>query len=187
MSFPPRAIPLKCVNCGAKLEITPDMDRFACGYCGTEQLVERKGGTIALKGVEEAISRVQVGTDKTAAELALPRLEKELEEVTKQRKLIEARANSGGVGIGCLSAIVVFVIAAYVIGSVKSTDVYGNDKTSGGLAALALIISIVVGVIVGSTTGKTNKEQYASSLDRLRARENDLYSKIAKNKGIADS
>jgi len=69
---------LNCANCGAKLDVYDDMERFACGYCGTELIVQRRGGTVALKAVAEAIKRVQIGTDKTAAELAIARYEKEL-------------------------------------------------------------------------------------------------------------
>lgn len=78
-------ITLKCAGCGAGLSISEDMTRFACGYCGTEQIVERKGGTVALKPITDAIGRVQVGTDKTAAELALARLPQELNDLTRQR------------------------------------------------------------------------------------------------------
>jgi len=47
------------------------MTEFACGYCGSNLIVERKGGTVSLKSVTDAIGKVQIGTDKTAAELAL--------------------------------------------------------------------------------------------------------------------
>src|SRR5215210_5749739 len=90
---------LKCVNCGAGLEISPDMSRFACGYCGAEQLVERKGGTVFLKSVTDAISKVQVGTDKTAAELAIKRLEGELvqAELEHNRKLQQGNQQLSGI------------------------------------------------------------------------------------------
>jgi predicted RNA-binding Zn-ribbon protein involved in translation (DUF1610 family) len=64
-----RFINLNCAHCGAKLDVYDDMERFACGYCGTEMIVQRRGGTVALKAVTEAIQKVQIGTDKTAAEL----------------------------------------------------------------------------------------------------------------------
>jgi ribosomal protein S27AE len=72
--MPEHFINLNCANCGGKLEVYDDMDRFACGYCGTEQIVQRRGGTVALKAVTEAIQTVQIGTDKKAAELAVFRL-----------------------------------------------------------------------------------------------------------------
>lgn len=71
-------IPVKCAGCGGNLDITPEMENFSCGYCGTAQVVQRSGGTISLKVVGDAIKRVQVGTDKTAAELAIKRLTGEL-------------------------------------------------------------------------------------------------------------
>jgi hypothetical protein len=74
-------ITLKCSNCGANLQITNEMSTFACGYCGASQMVERSGGTISLKLLTNAISKVQVGTDKTAAELALRRLSEELAQI----------------------------------------------------------------------------------------------------------
>lgn len=83
--MPDHFINLNCANCGGKLEIYEDMNRFACGYCGTEQIVQRRGGTVALKAVTEAIQKVQIGTDKTAAELAIVRLEKELLQLRRQR------------------------------------------------------------------------------------------------------
>lgn len=75
------SISLKCSNCGANLEITNEMSTFACGYCGASQIVERSGGTVSLKLLTTAISNVQIGTDKTAAELAINRLKDELREL----------------------------------------------------------------------------------------------------------
>jgi len=69
--MPENFISLKCQSCGGKLDVYEDMERFACGYCGSEMIVQRRGGTIALKLVQEAIKKVQIGTDQTAAELAL--------------------------------------------------------------------------------------------------------------------
>lgn len=74
---------LTCPNCGGKLEIYDDTDRFACSFCGGEMLVQRRGGAVSLKTIESAIRRVQAGTDKTAAELALPRLQAEIQRWTQ--------------------------------------------------------------------------------------------------------
>lgn len=75
-----QTVTLKCPSCGSSLNVSSDIERFACGYCGTGQVVLRRGGTVSLKPVEEAISKVQVSTDRTAAELALVRLQRELAE-----------------------------------------------------------------------------------------------------------
>lgn len=77
-------VTLNCKNCGASLNITSDMDSFACGFCGTQQVVERRGGTLFLKLITDAITRVQAGTDKAGAELALQRLEKDLQQINRQ-------------------------------------------------------------------------------------------------------
>lgn len=99
MSEQIKIIKLNCVNCGGALEIHGDMDQFACGYCGSPQIVERRGGTIALRRVVDAVARVQVGTDKTAAELALVRLEKEIASIyaqwqTERERFIRAKNTS---------------------------------------------------------------------------------------------
>lgn len=68
---------LNCASCNSNLEVPSDIDKFNCSYCGTQQIVQRSGGIIALREVIDAVNRVQIGTDKTAAELALVRLQKE--------------------------------------------------------------------------------------------------------------
>jgi ribosomal protein S27AE len=80
-----KAISLKCSNCGAGLSIPNDIDHLACGFCGSEQTVERAGGIVALKPLTQAIKQVQVGTDKTAAELALHRLGQEWNHAISER------------------------------------------------------------------------------------------------------
>jgi predicted RNA-binding Zn-ribbon protein involved in translation (DUF1610 family) len=74
-------IPLECPNCGARLEVTEDLDRFACGHCGKQLMVRRGGGIVALKPVVDELKGVKVGVDRTASELAIPRLEKEIGEL----------------------------------------------------------------------------------------------------------
>ncbi len=76
-----KAIAMGCPNCGAGLEITSDLDTFACAYCGSTIKVTRHGGTVSLKQFEQAINGIKTSTDRIAAELALKRLEGELGEV----------------------------------------------------------------------------------------------------------
>jgi len=85
---------LGCVNCGAPLEIRADLDVFACAYCGTQQQVQRQGGVVALRRVESAIRAVQRGTDRTAAELAMPRLQAELTGLYEARARLLADASA---------------------------------------------------------------------------------------------
>jgi hypothetical protein len=74
-------ITLSCPSCGHKLQITEDLDRFACSACGNEHIVNRSGGIVSLKPVIESIQRLQVGVDKTAAELAIVRLRNEISQL----------------------------------------------------------------------------------------------------------
>lgn len=121
-----KVIVIKCPGCGSPLKITDDVEHFACGSCGNELFAERKGGIVALKPVVAAIEKVQKGADKTAAELAIVRLNKELEElrtrqtniehsweVTKIKKSIaDARfftADSVFSRHGCLASLYVYV------------------------------------------------------------------------------
>src|SRR5260370_28677325 len=63
----PHFINLNCTNCGAKpLDVhdDDDMERFACGYCGTEIIVQRRGGTVAPKALTAALIQVQTGPDQ---------------------------------------------------------------------------------------------------------------------------
>lgn len=84
-----KSIAMKCANCGAGLQISPDMGHFACSYCGASLSVARQGGTVALNLVADSIAKVQVGTDRTAAELALVRLPKEIEERCRELAAME--------------------------------------------------------------------------------------------------
>lgn len=42
-------IRLTCPTCRARLQVTQDMDRFACQHCGNEVLVTRRAGTAYLR------------------------------------------------------------------------------------------------------------------------------------------
>ncbi len=79
-----KAIAMGCPNCGASLEITSDLETFACAYCGSTIKVTRHGGTVSLNQIEQAINGIKTSTDRIAAELALKRLEGELGEVTSE-------------------------------------------------------------------------------------------------------
>lgn len=90
-------VTLTCPNCSGRLEITDDIDRFACMYCGSEHIVRRGGGIVTLqpvvdelKKVSTGISGVKVGVDRTASELAIQRLQGELAELDRRQKSLVA-------------------------------------------------------------------------------------------------
>ena len=79
-------ITLTCPSCGSKLKITEEIERFACISCGNEHIVKRGEGAISIQPVVEGIAKVQVGVDKTASELAITRLNKEINQLEDQYK-----------------------------------------------------------------------------------------------------
>lgn len=83
-------ITLNCPNCGGKLEVTPDMERFVCKYCGNEHIVKHNGSDISLTPVLEGIKRVEqkfdhvlIGSDRIAAEQTIQRLKTEIVNLQK--------------------------------------------------------------------------------------------------------
>lgn len=177
---------LKCINCGAGLEISPDMNQFACGYCGVGQLVERKGGTVALKHVTDAISKVQVGTDKTAAELAIRRLQDEsvqLGAAYRQRMQIGVGQKSGMplvvIGIGAVTILAAVIAAAIVEAMVKGM---------GRIAAMGVLgLGGVAAYMAKREHNKGIDEEINRDLSAIREEGNKIPKKIAKNKAIVDS
>jgi hypothetical protein len=60
---------LSCNSCGAKLELTDNIDRFSCAHCGAEWIVNRSGGIVSLKAVEEGIGKIAESTQEIVQEL----------------------------------------------------------------------------------------------------------------------
>ena len=113
-----KLINLTCPNCGAAIEVTEDLDRFACSYCGKEVLVKRAGGAVSLKPVLE---QVRDGAVRTASELAIQRLDGEIEELLEQRDPVAKKADLSGI----VTMLVVFgcvPMAAGVWMLVQDTD-----------------------------------------------------------------
>jgi len=138
-----RVVSLKCVCCGARLEIDCDMSAFACGYCGNELYVERKGGTIALRQVVDAVKDVQAGTDKIAAEMALVRLEKEREQWVASLTAVDDNYS------GMCTYITTASNCTIVLGLAASALVFAIFSQTGFfhyLFKIALILVVIAGM-----------------------------------------
>ncbi len=174
-----KVITLKCASCGAALEISPDMDQFACGYCGSEQIVERRGGTISLKLVTDAITKVQAGTDKTAAELALKRLKEELQPIAIRQAMIESQAEKRAnslVGWGMVGAIII-IIMAIALGS--------DSGWVAGISVFIILSALIVFTCIGLDS--SNRKETEEQLKPILKQRAEIEEKIAKNKAIVDS
>ncbi len=155
---------LNCASCNSNLEIPSNVDKFNCSYCGSQQIVERGGGIVVLRQVVEAISRVQTGTDKTAAELALQRLPRELESLKNKRierenywnhtinqkiQPLSEKINVGSsasLGCGCLTLLISFTIIIFPLMNFSEL-LFGNKKVE-AIPYIATIGSIIITVIV---------------------------------------
>jgi hypothetical protein len=102
-------ITLSCPSCGGKLNITSDIDRFACQFCGHEHIVRRSGGMVSLepvmqvmKSIDTNINLVGVGvnklgfsSEKQVAEQTITRLKGEIANISSE---IGQYDNSSGCG-----------------------------------------------------------------------------------------
>jgi F0F1-type ATP synthase assembly protein I/DNA-directed RNA polymerase subunit RPC12/RpoP len=173
-----RTITLKCVSCGSNLEITGDMENFACGYCGTQQRVERRGGTVALKPLTDAIAKVQVGTDKTAAELAIRRYQDEINALQQSQEKRQERAirDSNSMDNLVVVGVIIGVIVAIVAGC----------QNGGAGIVIALITGVIGGVFWLVSREKIEIAQNRD-LEYMDAQIETLRSKIREQKKIAES
>lgn len=87
----PDFITLTCPTCGGKLQITPDVERFACAHCGSEHLVRRGAGVVSVAPVVESMDRLRRATDRTASEMAIRRIKEELSALDAAKAEAEAR------------------------------------------------------------------------------------------------
>ena len=60
-----------CPPCVGKLQISSDIQRFVCAYCGNEHVVRRRGGVVALVPVLQSLQGIQHGTDRTAGRVPI--------------------------------------------------------------------------------------------------------------------
>ena len=165
-------VTLTCPSCGGKLQLTDDIERFACAYCGTEHVVRRSGGIVSLAPVIESLSKVQVATDKTASELAIKMLKSEIGELEGEYRQLQnqiGQVNSGGcspMSIGLAIGVLCFVASAQLIDTV-------------GLALLVGILTsalpITLGVVFSKNAGahkeklKKRQETLANEINRKRS------------------
>ena len=173
-------ISLKCPNCNSNLEIGREMDRFACGYCGAAQIVNRAGGTVSLKLIGESISKVQRGTDRTAAELAIRRLTGEMQEIDATRQAFEwkkigaqqkNRRTHGFLWLGA-SLLPVYVLSQ-----------------GGWFSGLGLVLwaALTIGVVkLWKMKDDQIESGYRSELSPVHRRLSDVVAKIEENKRIVD-
>jgi hypothetical protein len=186
-----RVVSLNCPGCGAALEVGPALSQLACGYCGKVATVERSGGTIALLPMVAAIERVQVGTDRTAAELALVRLKAELAAAEHAWKAVATDFDARNPRSSqFLNGLIMLSAPGIIVGIiwVPVAAVYQN-WSSMAVGAVILALS-VIGLWQGAQRGARFGTRRAERLRELWAphcaRIDWLKSQLAKNREIVD-
>ena len=140
-------VSLTCPSCQGKLQIGRDLEGFACSYCGTEYVVNRGGGVVSLSPVVDGLKRVERGVDRTASELAIARLQNDVDKLLKQLRAVYANSNSGrlfALGLGLL-----------FFGFVMSR----SDNGQGYFTLIGISVLLLIGGIVSKyKDSKTRKE-----------------------------
>lgn len=183
---------MTCPNCGGSLEITKDMEVFLCGYCGKEQFVERKGGTVSLKLVD-GLAKVQKGTDKTAAELALNRLKRDLdavnyewEEINKQLKERRKQSEQAHHVVGGIVVCVGFVVFCVCL-----LISYVHQGLWTYLSYLVVFLTLAAGfyvLVIAKANGmKVHDEARKKAWEPFREKIATIQEQINKNQAVVDS
>ena len=174
-------ITLACPNCGGKLEITPDVERFACKYCGNEHLVRRSGGVVSLAPVMEGLKRVEgkfdqvlTGSDRLAAEQTIQRLKEEIQALTIQvaEKTQYVASNSKGSLVGWI----ILLVGSLPV-CIASSHVFNADDRyihwmgwCFVVGAVLMLMSGLIGVLVQTSKEQRQQVQQAKAdLARMQA------------------
>jgi DNA-directed RNA polymerase subunit RPC12/RpoP len=164
-------ISLKCVNCGAALQVREGVSELACGYCGVQQIVQRDGGSVWLS-LEKAIAEVKATADRAATEMTLRRLREEREEVRGQLDELRTRAgeasNAGFMSVYRLALTMVCVVGAVVILARMLDRTFFYSFGAGNLIVVAAILMfIVVGVMAGVNRQRSLSAREDAEADAL--------------------
>lgn len=96
-----KLVSMSCPNCGGRLQVGLDIQQFNCAHCGAEWRVARGEGTLSLQPVEEQLEAIKSHTsgirdnsERIAAELAIPRLEKEISALEQELLAVSATLDS---------------------------------------------------------------------------------------------
>lgn len=157
-------ITLSCPSCNGKLQITEDIERFACAHCGNEHMVKRSGGIVSLKPVFEAITK---GVDNTASELAIVRLDKEIDELSEKITTLQSQ----------IDASLGYLVGGIIIIGIGTALWLGLECAAAGMG---LILPGIVGVLmfIASLEKKPEKEKLQEKLEDLKISRKAHYERV---------
>ena len=177
-------ITLSCPSCGGKLQVSNSIDRFACANCGTEHIVRRGGGIVSL---EQVMGGVKQGVDKTASELAVVRINKEITELQNQRQIVINQYKPKGLltiaGVVSVSLGVIFTCGTLGL-VLASPNHYFNEL----LCMVGIILLLFLGglglVLYGKNKSKHQQENYLKHLAPLDKAIKERHELLEKHKQI---
>lgn len=180
---------LTCSLCGGTLKASSDAGRFVCSSCGSEVSTGKQ--SLSFEPVVDAVSKVQGGTDKTAAELAVKRLRKDLEALIYQKEQLESAysgqqaSNTGKViAAAIFSGFIVFMIGV-VIAAIMAESIYAVIG-----APVAIVGASITAAILNKKIDRENKALAGEANKELMNYDRSIYQtkkKLAENLTIADS
>lgn len=154
----PDFISLTCPTCGGKLQITPDIERFACAHCGNEHLARRATGVVTLAPVVGSMDGLRRATDRTATELAIRRHKDEIAELASLRLEVEARLvpleakiaehNSWRRHVRSMPLLLVLGVLAGLGFLLVNAEPLPGDYGSTGTQPLAIVLSLTAVVFL---------------------------------------
>lgn len=174
-------ITLACPSCGGKLNITPNLERFACGHCGNEHIVRRTGGTVALEPVMEklnqiheninsmgsGINRITAVSEKQAAEAAIKRINGEIEELKKRMSVQQSNSESSWAFFGISAGVMVMSIMVLVIDGGETGILNVIFGAGAGLGALLTVVGLIAGIAVSGSRKKAERTIEATIRQKL--------------------
>lgn len=179
-------IVLKCANCAANLDVKEGVGHLTCGYCGAQQMVERSGGAVWLS-VEQSINRVQRGTDRTAAELALTRLGGEHQQAMYHVARLNALIGSLNQNCFILPFVLSVTLAIVVMCSVVSAMSGHPDSIAPVIIGVLIWTVVTAAAIVAAVRlYRTRRGELENEKSGWEQTVDGLRSQIEQNRKIAN-
>jgi uncharacterized membrane protein YidH (DUF202 family) len=151
-----------------------------------------QGGIARLRPVVEAVSLVQAGTDRTAAELALLRLGKEVEQLHLAWRQQDNRfppQNIGGFLLGVVLAVVAAACVLWGVISLIEPERPPAAAQTGECFLIAALLLAAGGVLLMRATAKRNQRltaQRTAAYQPYHARLQYLTDQIARNRAMVE-
>lgn len=181
-----RLLKLSCASCTAPLEVGEDLGYFSCDYCGTAQIIERSGVAIPAPKAETDLKAVQRATARTAAELAIPRLTKELTEAELARAgiLLAAKAKLESAKRARRKYAQITFGVTFLLGLLTIPDIDGVMGTVLAYAWLAALIAAPIWVYKRARLPMDNGREATAAID---ARITQIEEHLRINRSLLDT